>query len=267
MSTISAGTTSGTALVNTGDTSGNLELQSSGVTQLTVGSGGVTLASALPVGSGGTGATTLTANNVILGNGTSAVQLVAPGSTGNVLTSNGTTWASSPLSVSSGLTLLETVTASSSTTATLTAFSSTYQNYRILCIDMRNNSGSYQGPVCNIDFGSGYSGIPWSYMSTPGTGSAPATSNGTTPIYFTGSNLLNVSTYGASIAIDLTGRGSNNFGMLWTLVLSQGTSSGQTIISFGGASNYSSTSITGFRFSLSSNGAFSGTFKLYGYAN
>jgi len=50
---------------------------------------------ALPVANGGTGATTLTANNVILGNGTSAVQFVAPGSSGNVLTSNGTTWASS----------------------------------------------------------------------------------------------------------------------------------------------------------------------------
>lgn len=43
---------------------------------------------------GGTGATTLTANNVILGNGTSAVNFVAPGTTGNVLTSNGTTWVS-----------------------------------------------------------------------------------------------------------------------------------------------------------------------------
>ena len=50
---------------------------------------------ALPVANGGTGATSLTANNVILGNGTSAVQAIAPGSTGNVLTSNGTTWASS----------------------------------------------------------------------------------------------------------------------------------------------------------------------------
>ena len=49
---------------------------------------------ALPVANGGTGATSLTANNVILGNGTSAVQVVAPGTTGNVLTSNGTTWAS-----------------------------------------------------------------------------------------------------------------------------------------------------------------------------
>jgi hypothetical protein len=49
----------------------------------------------LPVGNGGTGASSLTANNVLLGNGTSAVQVVAPGSSGNVLTSNGTTWASS----------------------------------------------------------------------------------------------------------------------------------------------------------------------------
>ena len=48
----------------------------------------------LPVANGGTGATTLTANNVLLGNGGSAVQFVAPGTNGNVLTSNGTTWSS-----------------------------------------------------------------------------------------------------------------------------------------------------------------------------
>ena len=48
----------------------------------------------LPVANGGTGATTLTANNVLLGNGTSALQVVAPSTTGNVLTSNGTTWTS-----------------------------------------------------------------------------------------------------------------------------------------------------------------------------
>ena len=54
----------------------------------------------LPVGNGGTGATTLTANNVLLGNGTSAVQFVAPGTNGNVLTSNGTTWVSSPSAAS-----------------------------------------------------------------------------------------------------------------------------------------------------------------------
>jgi hypothetical protein len=43
---------------------------------------------------GGTGRTSLTANNVILGNGTSAVNFVAPSTSGNVLTSNGTTWTS-----------------------------------------------------------------------------------------------------------------------------------------------------------------------------
>lgn len=54
------------------------------------------LTGTLGVAAGGTGKTTLAANNVLLGNGTSAVQEVAPGAGGNVLTSNGTTWQSSP---------------------------------------------------------------------------------------------------------------------------------------------------------------------------
>jgi hypothetical protein len=49
----------------------------------------------LAVAYGGTGSNTLTVNNVLLGNGTSAVQTVAPSTTGNILTSNGTTWVSS----------------------------------------------------------------------------------------------------------------------------------------------------------------------------
>jgi hypothetical protein len=53
------------------------------------------LTGAVPVANGGTGVSTITANNVILGNGTSAVQVVAPSTSGNVLTSNGTTWVSS----------------------------------------------------------------------------------------------------------------------------------------------------------------------------
>ena len=46
------------------------------------------------VANGGTGATSLTANNVLLGNGSSALQVVAPSTAGNVLTSNGSTWSS-----------------------------------------------------------------------------------------------------------------------------------------------------------------------------
>jgi hypothetical protein len=48
----------------------------------------------LAVADGGTGASTLSANAVLLGNGTSALQTVAPSTSGNVLTSNGTTWTS-----------------------------------------------------------------------------------------------------------------------------------------------------------------------------
>lgn len=57
--------------------------------------GSLTLTGApLPVASGGTGRNTLTADNVVLGNGTGSVGLVAPGTSGNLLTSNGTTWES-----------------------------------------------------------------------------------------------------------------------------------------------------------------------------
>jgi hypothetical protein len=53
-----------------------------------------TVSGALPVANGGTGATTLVANSVLLGNETSTLQTIAPGTTGNVLTSNGSTWTS-----------------------------------------------------------------------------------------------------------------------------------------------------------------------------
>ncbi len=54
----------------------------------------LTTNAAVTVAQGGTGATTFAANNVLLGNTTSAFQTVAPGTTGNVLTSDGTTWTS-----------------------------------------------------------------------------------------------------------------------------------------------------------------------------
>lgn len=85
-----AGTVNGLNLTGTVTTSGSLTL-------------GGTLAISnddwsgtdLSVANGGTGASTFTANNVLLGNGTSAFQEVAPGANGNVLTSNGSAWISS----------------------------------------------------------------------------------------------------------------------------------------------------------------------------
>ena len=79
---ITLGGTLGTANGGTGSTSTTYVNLASNVT------------GTLPVANGGTGASTLTANNVLLGNGTSSPTFVAPGTAGNVLSSDGTTWTS-----------------------------------------------------------------------------------------------------------------------------------------------------------------------------
>ena len=56
--------------------------------------GSISLTTAVSVGNGGTGVKTFPANSVLIGNGTSALQGIQPGSSGNVLVSNGTTWSS-----------------------------------------------------------------------------------------------------------------------------------------------------------------------------
>jgi hypothetical protein len=48
----------------------------------------------LTVADGGTGLSTLTAKNLLVGNGTSSPTFIAPGTSGNLLASNGTDWAS-----------------------------------------------------------------------------------------------------------------------------------------------------------------------------
>ena len=101
-----AGTGTVTSVAFSGGTTG-LTVSGSPITS----SGTITLAGTLAIANGGTGAATLTANNVLLGNGTSALQVVAPGSSGNVLTSNGTTWTSAaPAAGGGGMTLLATIT-------------------------------------------------------------------------------------------------------------------------------------------------------------
>jgi hypothetical protein len=85
----------------------------------------------LGVTKGGTGSATLTANNVLLGNGTSALQAVAPGTNGNILQSNGTTWTSAALPSSGAMTLISTQTASGASSIDFTGLS-TYNQYMIV---------------------------------------------------------------------------------------------------------------------------------------
>jgi hypothetical protein len=105
----------------TGFTAANNAIYSSSASALTAGT--------LPVAAGGTGATSLTANYVILGNGTSAVTGVAPGTNGNVLTSNGTTWTSAASATAATGVTDYTFT---STTSNFTLTSSSNQVVRLL---------------------------------------------------------------------------------------------------------------------------------------
>lgn len=81
-----AGTLTGTTLAS--------NVVSSSLTSVGTITSGTWNGTIITVPFGGTGLSTLTANNVILGNGTSSPTFVAPGTSGNLLTSNGTTWTS-----------------------------------------------------------------------------------------------------------------------------------------------------------------------------
>src|SRR5271166_2549929 len=70
-----------------------------------------TSGSPLPVNSGGTGLSSLTSGSVIIGAGTSSPTFVAPGTSGNVLTSSGGVWASVAPAASGTVTSVSVVSA------------------------------------------------------------------------------------------------------------------------------------------------------------
>lgn len=110
----------------------------------------------ITVDQGGTGVTTLAAENVVIGNAANAVKTVAPGSSGNVLTSTGTTWASqAPGAITGNVTIGNTTIALGGTATTVGNL--TLTNTTI-------SSGTITGTVSNATTDSanivGYMGIP-----------------------------------------------------------------------------------------------------------
>ena len=98
------------------------------------------VSSAIAVNAGGTGAATHTANNVLIGAGTSALTSVAPGADGHVLTSTGSAWNSE---AAGGGTILQTVTNEYSTQTAVT--STTYASPTstgLTCAITPQNAGS-----------------------------------------------------------------------------------------------------------------------------
>lgn len=93
-----------TAVTTATGSLGTLSTQDADDVEITGGS--ITGITDLAVADGGTGLSTLTSGSVLVGNGTSAVSLVAPGDSGNILKSNGTTWTSGTIDVSPTLYIL-----------------------------------------------------------------------------------------------------------------------------------------------------------------
>lgn len=275
---INADTVVGGAVV-TADASGVLALQAAGSTQVTVNTSGVTLANALPAGSGGTGRTTLTANNVLLGNGTSAVNFVAPGSNGNVLTSNGTTWTSAAGPVA-GLTLLQTVTASNSATVDLsTGIGSTYDFYLVTFTNITSTTSAILRLLVN-ESGS-YTNTWYAFANggyATGSGNLAINSGGGSSLQLTLSSIPPLSSGG--------GYGSTISGELWFsnptsttlnkclnfVTVGVDSFSPQCFVTQGGGVRiYNSFDVppawTGIRFFFSSGNINTGVFRLYGIRN
>jgi hypothetical protein len=119
---------------------------------------GDSLNDALTVARGGTGQTSLTAENVLIGNTTGAVKFAAPGTTGNVLASNGSGWTSSALT---GLVTLlysdEADTSVLNTSTTETIMKSWVMNidpalYRFYIIEADVNANQGHAANANVTF-------------------------------------------------------------------------------------------------------------------
>lgn len=119
---------------------------------------------------GGTGANTLTANAVIIGNTTSAVKFVSPGTSGNVLSSNGTAWISQAISAS-GMSLVASADfAAGSTECDITNIPTTTGLYLLVYRVNFNNENSAQGLSlrCSTNNGSSFYSGAGEYMGTAG---------------------------------------------------------------------------------------------------
>lgn len=281
--TINADTSTG-GVVLTGDGSGVLELQAAGVTKATLNGSGMTLATPLPVASGGTGAaslsgiTTGTATNLAGGsNGTipyqsasGTTQMLAVGTSGQLLQSNGAaapTW----VAASSGaLTLLSTVTASNSATVDIeTTFSSTYDSYMLVATGITTGV-DYTTLNCRQKIGGTYLSSGYNYhFSVSSSFNGTYSGRGTTG---DGSiTLYNSIGTGAGKCVNLTMRIYNpSSTTLQKLVDFTGGTvdvDGYYRQLFGGGGNTATGALTGIRFLFPGGTIVAGTFRLYGIAN
>ena len=215
----------------------------------------------LPVANGGTGATSLTANNVILGNGTSAVQFVAPGTSGNVLTSNGTTWASSAPPVP-GWVLLEAQTASNSATIDFDAsIDSTYDRYVITFESVRpQTDGADLRMLTSTDGGSNYDSGAGNYQIRRVDDSTTSNTFVEVSRFAIGNDTGESGTCGE---VKLFNPAGTNYCQVSVEAFTIDTSAAPRL-NIAGAFRQAAANVDAVRFYMNTGNIASGTFKLYG---
>jgi len=173
----------------------------------------------LAVADGGTGASTHTANAVLIGNGTSAITSVSPSTSGNVLTSNGTTWISS--TPTSPITIATPQASTSGTSLDFTGIPSTAKRITVLfagvstsgsdnfLIQVGSGSVSTSGYVSTATGGSTVSSTAGFILTS--SVSAGDSKNGSCVIQLIGSNQwvsTSIAAHSTNTTVTATGAGN-----------------------------------------------------------
>jgi hypothetical protein len=133
---------------------------------------------------------------------------VAPGTSGNVLTSNGTTWASTPSGIASKYDLISTAVASSTTNVDFTGLSSTYSQYILVVSGLFVGSSAFINMFTSSNNGSTYDNGAGNYkrnaISCDDTGAVSGASTSATSISL---GQPTTSSFGSYLAINMVNAG------------------------------------------------------------
>jgi hypothetical protein len=229
-----------------------------------------TLTTALTVPNGGTGLTTITSNNVVLGNGTGSVQVVAPGTNGNLLTSNGTTWISSAPASSggSGWVYITSVTSSGAATIDVeSAFDSTYDTYVIVANNVKvasANTWYIQLKIGGSYLTSGY--VYAGYYVGSGTSTVLTNKSASSGKIFSGDASFTNAVDSCNMIVYVYTPYSTtiNKQISWLVSGTGGGTSSESATQTYAMNTSATDALTGVRFALNGGGNLSGTMRLYG---
>lgn len=214
-------------------------------------------------------------NFAALGAAGGGTGLTSPGASGNVLTSNGTGWTSSPLASSAALIFLSSATASNSATVDLeTGFGATYDNYLVVFNNERPvNDATHL--YCRLKIGGTYQTANYGYSAVMNNGTNAVVSqanNNDNQIKLTDitspRSLTEYSVQGQILICNVNSTTAYKLINYQVGYVTMPTVTITQVVSSGVGGYFNGTgALTGIRFIAQSGNISAGTFRLYGIAN